>query len=165
MAEGVHIGGKWSTPGVPHKGWTCVHVEDLGAPSSICEMCETQAIRYVHYMEHPSYPGQLGCGCVCAGRMEENLQRAELREKTLKNSASRRKRWLSREWRESAKGNPYLNVDGYNVVVFARAGSWSFIVKNRATNRAFAARRGYNSTDAAKLGAFDAMLWMKETGR
>jgi hypothetical protein len=43
--------GKWSQPGVPHKGWVCVDIEDLGEPSLTCEMCESQNIRYVHYME------------------------------------------------------------------------------------------------------------------
>lgn len=59
--------GKWSQPGVPHKGWTCLDIEDLGEPSATCEMCEAQEIRYVHHMEHPNYSGSLGCGCVCAG--------------------------------------------------------------------------------------------------
>lgn len=48
--------GKWSMPGVPHKGWTCIDIEDLGAPDAVCEMCERQDIRYVHAMEHPDYP-------------------------------------------------------------------------------------------------------------
>lgn len=48
--------GKWSQRDVPHKGWTCVRVDDLGEPSVTCEMCEFQAIRYVHHMSHPEYP-------------------------------------------------------------------------------------------------------------
>jgi hypothetical protein len=32
--------GKWSQRGVPHKGWTCIGVEDLGREDrAICEMC------------------------------------------------------------------------------------------------------------------------------
>jgi hypothetical protein len=62
--------GKWSQPGVPHRGWTCEGVEDLGEPDAICEMCERQEIRYVHTMVHPEYPDKLACGCVCAGHME-----------------------------------------------------------------------------------------------
>jgi hypothetical protein len=42
---GVMITGKWIQPGVPHKGWTCVDIEDLDAPDSICEMCEVQEER------------------------------------------------------------------------------------------------------------------------
>jgi hypothetical protein len=48
--------GKWSVPGIPHSGWTCVAVTDLGEVGPICEMCETQAIRYVHTMENPRHP-------------------------------------------------------------------------------------------------------------
>ena len=62
--------GKWSTGNVPHKGWACVGVEDLGEPGQICEMCETQDIRYIHYMEHPEYSHILEVGCVCAENME-----------------------------------------------------------------------------------------------
>ena len=45
--------GKWSQPGVPHKGWSCDHVVDLGIyERAICEMCEKQEIRFVHSMSH-----------------------------------------------------------------------------------------------------------------
>jgi len=58
--------GKWSEATVPHKGWSCVGVDDLEEPSQVCEMCESVDIRYVHYMEHPDYPATLAVGCVCA---------------------------------------------------------------------------------------------------
>lgn len=38
----------WDQPGVPHKGWVCVGLEDLEAPDGDCEMCGKEAIRYVH---------------------------------------------------------------------------------------------------------------------
>ena len=157
--------GKWGQPGVPHKGWTCVNIEDLGEPSAICGMCERKEIRYVHYMEHPNYFEVLGCGCICAGHMEEDYEGAQRREALLHNAAARRKRWLSRDWRTSAKGNDFLNTDGYNAVVFRQGTGWSYFVKNRATQVAFHPSRPFISSDAAKLGAFDTMLWMKETGK
>lgn len=135
MTEGFRTCGKWSQPGLPHKGWVCVHVEDLGYPSSTCEMCETQEIRYVHYMQHPNYPGQLGCGCVCAGRMEEDSTQAEKREKTLQNAGARRKRWLTRARRVSAKGNPFFNSDGYNIAITNFGNGWKFRVVNREPTR------------------------------
>jgi hypothetical protein len=55
--------GKWSDPGIPHKGWECIDFEDLDEPSETCEMCEFQTIRYVHVMRHPEYPSPLRCGC------------------------------------------------------------------------------------------------------
>lgn len=166
MTETTRATGKWSQAGVPHKGWICVNIADLGEPSATCEMCEAQEIRYVHYMEHPDYSTQLGCGCVCAGRMEEDYEGAERREIVLRNAGGRRKRWLSRAWRVSGKGNAYLNVDGYNVVVYPIAGSvWRFRVTNRATSDAISSRRALASEDAAKLRAFDAMIWMRDRGR
>lgn len=58
--------GKWSVAGVPHRGWTCVDIEDLGEPSIDCEMCESQTIRYVHHMSHDDYSDILQ---VCHRRM------------------------------------------------------------------------------------------------
>ena len=94
------MAGKWSIPGVPHKGWTCTSVEDLGAPDEVCEMCETQDIRYVHHMEHPNYPETLVVGCVCAEHMENDYEGPRRREKALRNAAQRKRRWLSRKWNE-----------------------------------------------------------------
>lgn len=171
MAETVtRATGKWAQPGVPHKGWTCVDIEDLGEPSAVCEMCETQDIRYVHTMEHPDFQGSLGCGCICAGRMEEDYAGAKEREKVLRNAAGRKRRWLSRrDWRTSSKGNPFLNVDGYNIVVFPLSGgmqgSWGFRITNRVTEGCLQSRKPYPSSDAARLRAFDAMVFMQERGR
>ncbi len=64
--------GKWSDAGLPHKSWTNTYIEDLGSPDQTCEMCEKEQIRYVHYMSHLDYPDELQCGCICAGKMEEN---------------------------------------------------------------------------------------------
>lgn len=166
MTETIRATGKWPQSSVPDKGWVCVDIEDLGEPSATCEMCETQEIRYVHYMEHPDYSTQLGCGCVCAGRMEEDYEGAQRRELILRNAGGRRKRWLSRAWRVSGKGNAYLNVDGYNIVVYPISSSiWGFRVTNRATSDAIQSGRAHASQDAAKLRAFDAMVWMRDRGR
>ena len=58
----------WNNPNVPHSGWVCTGITDLGAPSGICQMCGHQIIRYVHHMIHPNYRS-LGVGCICAGKM------------------------------------------------------------------------------------------------
>ncbi|MCW3477773.1 hypothetical protein [Limobrevibacterium gyesilva] len=164
MNETSRLTGKWSQPGVPHKGWTCIDIEDLGEPSATCEMCETQEIRYVHHMQHPHYPDVLGCGCVCAGHMEEDYEGARQREKVLRNASARRRKWLTRGWRVSRNGNPFLNVDGYNVVVYPAGQGWGFRVSNRVTDKSVVSRRVLASMDAAKLRSFDAMIWMKERG-
>jgi hypothetical protein len=122
--------GKWRLSNIPKDSWKCIDIEDLGSSSATCEMCESQYIRYVHYMQHPTYRSLLGCGCVCAGHMEGNEEGAERREASLRASASRRLNWVTREWRVSKEGNQYLNADRYRAVVFPRAnGKWGCRVK------------------------------------
>lgn len=156
------MSGKWSMPGVPHKGWTCISVEDLEAPDAVCEMCEVQEIRYVHHMEHPGYTGTLAVGCVCAEKMEDDYEAPRRRERHMRNAAQRRGRWLDRKWKISQKGNPYINVDGMNITVFCRPdGSWGGKIEDRTTAQAITARRRYTTEDQAKLAAFDAMIFLK----
>ncbi len=154
--------GKWSEAGVPHKGWTCVGIEDLGEPSAICEMCETQEIRYVHAMTHPHYAGELNVGCVCAEKMEDDYIGPRRRENALRSAAGRKKRWLSRKWRISARGNPYINTDGFNITIYRNAdGTWGGRIEERGTARAVDSRKRYPTEDAAKLAAFDGMVFLK----
>ncbi len=75
--------GKWSQPDVPHKGWTCVGIEDLETPAFICEMCESVEIRYIHFMEHSNFSEILGVGCVCAEHMEGDYVRPREREQRI----------------------------------------------------------------------------------
>jgi hypothetical protein len=154
--------GKWSHPGVPKKGWTCVGVEDLGAPEVICEMCEFQEIRYVHTMTHPAYGGELGVGCICAEKMEDDYLRPRLREKALRSAAGRKKRSLSRKWQISTPGNAYINTDGFNITIYSnRDGSWGGRIEERDTGRFVNARKRYSSEEAAKFAAFDGMIFLK----
>jgi hypothetical protein len=157
--------GKWSKPGVPHKGWTCVNIEDRGEADAVCEMCETQSIRYVHYMQHPGYPEVLGAGCVCAGKMADDYEGARRREADLRNAAQRRLRWLSRKWNESAKGNAYLNTDGFNIVIYPRRDprfgrAWTFRITDREAERGIPSKRVFATEDRAKLAAFDALIFL-----
>jgi hypothetical protein len=69
---------------MPHTGWTCVSIEDLGEPSETCEMCEHAEIRFVHVMSNPRWPQMLRCGYHCAGRMEEDFIGPAAREAALK---------------------------------------------------------------------------------
>ena len=156
--------GKWGQAGVPHKGWTCVDIEDLGSPDMICEMCERQEIRYVHYMKHPNYPGMLGTGCDCAGKMEEDYQAAQQRERIMQNSTQRRSRWLSRRWRTSAKENPFLNTDGFNIVLYPTGKNlWGGRIADHETEEQWRIPRRCPTLDQAKLAAFDLMIQIKNS--
>jgi hypothetical protein len=151
------MSGKWLDPTVPKRGWSCTSVTDLGRPDAVCEMCEAVEIRYVHTMAHPAWPEQLACGHVCAGHMEGDENAAARREQDLKNRGARRDNWLGREWRTSRKGNPFLNVDGKNVVIFRSAGGWGFRVADRDGCYRPVSRFGYRTQELAMLGAFDAV--------
>jgi hypothetical protein len=154
--------GKWAQPGVPHRGWRCVDIEELDEQDHLCEMCEARMVRFVHVMENDRYDGELRVGCVCAGHMEQDLEGARRREANFKNSRSRCRRWLSLIWRKSVAGNDFLNTnDGFNVVVYRRGGTWGARVEHRASGYTRSSKRPYPSQDAAKLAAFDAMLGMK----
>jgi hypothetical protein len=152
--------GKWAQPGVPHQGWTCTDVEDIGEQDHLCEMCEAMFVRYVHTMEHPAYE-TLRVGCVCAGDMEQDLAAARRRETDLKSKLSRRARWLLRDWHTSQAGNDYINSEGFNVVVYRRNGHWAAKVEHRSTGRHRVSSLPYASADAAKLAALAVLLNMK----
>lgn len=147
--------GKWSMGGVPHRGWTCVDIEDLAAPDQLCEMCESQSIRYVHHMTHPKYPTTLAVGCICAGHMEGDLVAAQGRENAMRSRAGKRSRWLSRKWKISAKGNPYLQADGYRVTVYPRGGNWATTVCSLDGTLVQHSRVNFSSPERAKLAGFD----------
>jgi hypothetical protein len=154
--------GKWSQAGVPHRGWSCMGVEDLGAPEATCEMCETQEIRYVHTMHHADYAADLEVGCICAERMEDDYVGPRQREKALRSAAGRKKRWLSRAWKISARGNPFINTDGFNITIFRNTdGTWGGRIEESDSGRSVASKRTYLSEDAAKLAAFDGMIFLK----
>ncbi len=146
--------GKWSQQGVPHRGWVFQFLEDLGDLDGTCEMCETQSIRYVHYMAHPDYDDVLGVGSVCAGHMEEDYAAAREREKQARSRFNRRVRWLEARWRVSARGNHYLNRNGFNVVVHRRSGLWAYRIEERVTGEWWS-DSGFSSENDAKLAAFE----------
>jgi len=100
----------------------------------------------------------LGVGCVCAGNMEEDYVGARARERTARNAGNRRKRWLGRKWRESAKGNPFLNTDGFNIVVYKKGGRWSGRLTDRETQDDHFLWRTYPTEEQAKLAVFDKMM-------
>lgn len=163
MGLSEHSGrGKWSEPGVPQRGWSCVDVDDLGAPSQVCEMCESVEIRFVHYMQHPDYPHMVGVGCICAEHMEQDYVRPRAREKRLRSAASRRSTWARRKWRISVRGNFYLNTEGFNLTVFQRGAVWTVSVTNRVNSSSRIGVRTYESIEVAKAAALNALLWAKE---
>jgi hypothetical protein len=153
LVSGRH--GKWGVAGVPHKGWECIDIIDLGEPSQQCEMCDTSMVRYVHRMEHPRYDETLDVGCVCAGHMEGDLAASRERESSMKSRAGKRKRWLTRTWRTSATGKAYVLADGYRVTAYAKGGHWGVTIAGRTTKFVRHSEKPYKTIDDAKLAGFD----------
>jgi hypothetical protein len=84
------------------------------------------------------------------GEDERRLHRSQLRESRLRNRAARRTRWLHRKWRISAKGNSFLNVEGYNLVVYpTKTKRWGYKIGGRFGPRTYA------TANEAKLVLFD----------
>ena len=146
--------GKWSKPGVPHRGWQCTDFTDLGRVDETCEMCETRRIRYVHYMEHPDYSEVLGVGAVCASNMEEDYTAAKEREKRAQSRTLRLKTWMNGKWRISAKGNSFINRNGFVIVVSFMYGRWGYWIKEREGEQSWS-KSGFASEEKAKLAAFE----------
>ena len=158
--------GKWSQAGVPHRGWSCVQIEDMEEPTQLCEMCESVEIRYVHFMEHPDYSETLGVGCVCAEHMEDDYENPRRRETALRSKAQRRKTWSKRQWRISYKGNTYLNTEGFNLTICPNADFngpyWRVRVTHRESRQSQLGHRRHPTKDAAKNAALDALIWAKD---
>lgn len=148
---------------MPHKGWICVDVEDLGEPSATCEMCETVEIRFVHRMQHPEYADVLGVGCVCAEHMSEDYTGPRERERALRSLHRRKARWLKRRWTLNRDGDSCLRTDGFVIVLLQhRDRTWGArITDEQGTRRTHSSRRKYTTEQAAALAAFDAMIVLK----
>lgn len=149
----------WKRDDVPHSGWTCAGVEDLGAPVGICEMCGYQIIRYAHHMEHPQYHS-LVCGCVCAGKMEGSVEEAKKREAEFKNMQARRINFFKRKWHRSRKGNEYLKIDDHVVIIYSikPGNQWKYSVDNEFSQTA------YSSREKAMSAAFEKLELLRKKG-
>lgn len=143
----------WKRDDVPHSGWTCIDVIDLGGPFGVCQMCGYQVIRYVHRMKHPDFPAVLGCGCVCAGKMEGNIDAAKKREQEFKSKKAIIERLKEKEFKRSSKGNYFLKYKKHLIVLYFREydSIWKYAIDGEFCNIEFASR------DEAEKAAFDAL--------
>jgi hypothetical protein len=156
--------GKWSQPGVPHKGWDCIETYDAEDNMIECQMCESTEVRFVHVMTHRNYSEDLHVGCVCAENMANDYIGPRLRERELLNVAKRRNGWLRRKWKTSHKGVIYLNTDGFHIALFRneRTGNYSGQIVHQATQFKQRAQKSYRTLDDAKRASFNGLLAMKK---
>lgn len=163
IIKGVILVASWDKEGIPHKGWTCIDMEDLGANLEDldaderkdyyenCEMCDHEGIRYVHIMEHPEFNGQLRVGCSCAEKMEEDYANPRFREKVLRNKYGRLATFMKRNWSLRPNGNYTLKFKGRYITImpskFKRGEYGVMFNGNPVWN--------FGSFEKAKRGAFD----------
>ena len=147
----------WEDPNFPKTGWSCTGVTDLGAPVGICEMCGWQIIRYVHHMVHNSGLS-LDCGCVCAGKLEGNIERAKKRESAFKNKEARKFNFKKRTWKKSGRGNEYLKIKNHIVVLFHFRDSdkWKYSIDNQFCKKSYSSR---NEVIEAVFEALEKLLY------
>ncbi len=150
----------WKRDDVPHEGWICCDVIDLGEPVGVCRMCGHQIIRYVHVMRHSDYPRTVGAGCVCAGRMEGDPEAAKAREAAFKNRQARRETFLSAKLKRSRKGNEYTKYKGELITLLPdrfRPGYWKTALREEYSP-------SYPTREEALSAAFDILDPWEGTG-
>ena len=124
----------WKRDDVPHEGWECIDIIDLGQPVGVCRMCGHQIIRYVHVMRHPEYPRTIGAGCVCAGRMEGDIEAAKARENEFKNRLARLETFMALPRKRSRNGHEYVKYKGEIITLLEdkyKKGQWKTAFRNR----------------------------------
>lgn len=143
----------WNDPDFPKTGWTCTGVTDLGASNGVCEMCGYQIIRYVHHMYHLKSGRSLGCGCICAGKLEGDINKARRREADFKNKQQRKINFKKKQWKRSARGHEYLKIKNHLVVIFhyKDSGKWNFALDNVFN------KKTYNSREECLEAIFNAL--------
>ncbi|MBP5452872.1 MAG: hypothetical protein J6Y16_11600, partial [Treponema sp.] len=143
----------WNEPDFPKTGWTCTGVTDLGAPEGVCEMCGYQIIRYVHHMYHLESGRSLDCGCICAGKLEGNINKARKREADFKNKQQRKINFQKKKWKKSARGHEYLKIKNHLIVLFhfMDSNKWKYSIDNEFSTSAYPTR------DACLEAVFNAL--------
>jgi hypothetical protein len=148
--------GRWGDRLFPKSGWTLAGIQDLGEPHVVCGACGASRVRFVHYLTHPAFPGELAAGCVCAGYLLDDHDGVSARDRAMRSRAGKRTRWLRRRWRRSARtGNAWIRADGYTVTIYQREDRWGAVVSHDRGGTPQHLRRSYAHQDDAKLAAFD----------
>lgn len=143
--------------GFPHKGWKWVDVVDSRDNDGLsyeeypcCEFCDQSQIRYVHILEHPTFPDTINVGCDCAEQLTSDYAKPKLRERDLKNRSSRRTNFSDlKAWKASMKGNLWIDYEGHHIIVVSSAKGIFLRIDGKA------GQIKYNSIREAKLKAFD----------
>jgi hypothetical protein len=73
----------------------------------------------------------------------------------------RRQRWMTRTWHESLKGNYFVRVDNFVVVVYRVSRGWMIRIEDKNRECSEVSRRRYDTLGDAQAGAFDGLVYME----
>lgn len=162
-ADNMEVEGKWNKPGIPHKGWAHIDVEDLEEATGECQMCDKKHIRYLHTVSHPDWE-DLVVGRDCAEKMCEDYENPKVRENKAKSQARKRVReaeerlrvaqeaaareaarvariernWLDlTSWRTTQKGGYSHRLGDDWINMFKRGIHWKYVFKNQFSDNAY----------------------------
>ena len=85
------------------------------------------------------------------------------RSATDKSLVTRRQTWSSKIWRASEHGNSFINVRGFNIVVFGSRKGWGIKIEQRYGERCQFGKLRFETRAEAQAVAFDALLWAEQT--
>jgi hypothetical protein len=132
--------------------------EDLGARTVACSVCGRKGVRIVFVFEDLDKDAELRIGAECGAKTDPEVPYARL-TKALETRASKRERWLLRDWKLSRKGDVHLAVGSRHVLVSQVASHWTFNLDGAEPSDPF------KTEELAKLGAFDALYPPPKLGR
>ncbi len=147
LCAGCHAAEHGKIP--PRTGWTLLDVEDLGEPSSNCELCDTE-IRYVFLIQHPQW-GFLNVGTVCCDDLTGTAEACET-ERRMK----RRRRFIeSPRWKRVRRGTA-IKLNGIRVYVLPWGNGYR--VRMAGNGSSVLGARVYESEPQARGVAFDTIV-------
>ena len=103
-------------------------------------------------MVHPNFH-QLNVGCICAGKLEGNLERAKQRENNLKSKQKRKDNFKNKKWNMSKNNNQYKKVKDHLIVLYYNSvyKNWKYSLDNVFCKEVF------ETKDEAMEAAFEAL--------
>lgn len=166
-------GGLWADPNVPKSGWDWCDppTTDRGEPVHICEMCQWKRVRYVQHLVHARTGMRLDVGCVCAGAMTGNPDKAQKLEGTMVNRVRRNQRYSAERekfhghggWRTERHMGKERDTyrEGQVTIILGAAEGGKFCLKWRIGHDRWDDWEGiYDSVKEARRGAHDVLVYL-----
>jgi hypothetical protein len=154
---------RWEDGVTPRYGWQ-YRGSSLPPLVPVCQMCCKARPKYFHAVSH-SERIELLVGACCAAQMcvesPDEDYRASLRY--LQGVERRRERWLVRKWRLSQKQNYWIRANHWRVTVYRSGARWGVFIAT-PDKQDFKSLKLFDTLDAAKLSAFDAIEELRRDG-